>query len=299
MPFLTPYQYYTNGTGSYDSTNWGSYQYVPLVDLVNNFMMMYVGNDKMLNNVKRHEVIFHTKQAIKQLNYDALRNIKHLELAVGDDLKFVLPHDYVNYVRISLNVKGLLMPLTENMKANTATRYLQDANEHILFDIQGNLQIIDSTLDLERITPTQYTGPGPYYGYTGYYIDGDWYFSFKVGGRYGMSPDAANVNPKFMINNGVIDFSSGMSGQIVVLEYISDGMSGNDADITVNKFAEEFIYRYVKWAIMNNKIGFTLYDKKLAKDEKVAELRNAKLRLSNIHPGRLLMSLRGQIKWIK
>ena len=36
-----------------------------------------------------------------------------------------------------------------------------------------------------------------------------------------------------------------------------------------------------------------------AKKDKAALLRNAKLRLSNIHPGRLLMNLRGQNKWIK
>jgi hypothetical protein len=28
-------------------------------------------------------------------------------------------------------------------------------------------------------------------------------------------------------------------------------------------------------------------------------LRNAKLRVSNIHPGRLLMNMRGRDKWIK
>ena len=33
--------------------------------------------------------------------------------------------------------------------------------------------------------------------------------------------------------------------------------------------------------------------------DKSSLLRNAKLRLSNIHPGRLLMNLRGQDKWIK
>ena len=33
--------------------------------------------------------------------------------------------------------------------------------------------------------------------------------------------------------------------------------------------------------------------------KKAALLRNAKLRISNIHPGRLLMNLRGRDKWIK
>ena len=36
-----------------------------------------------------------------------------------------------------------------------------------------------------------------------------------------------------------------------------------------------------------------------ARKDKSSLLRNAKLRLSNIHPGRLLMNLRGQDKWLK
>jgi len=32
---------------------------------------------------------------------------------------------------------------------------------------------------------------------------------------------------------------------------------------------------------------------------KQALLRNAKIRISNIHPGRLLMNMRGKDKWIK
>ena len=36
-----------------------------------------------------------------------------------------------------------------------------------------------------------------------------------------------------------------------------------------------------------------------ARKDKSSLLRNAKLRLSNIHPGRLLQNLRGQDKWLK
>ena len=60
MPYITPYQYYTNNGVVPQDQNWGSYQYVTLSDVVNNFMAMYVGNDKMVNNVQRYEVILHS-----------------------------------------------------------------------------------------------------------------------------------------------------------------------------------------------------------------------------------------------
>lgn len=290
---MTPEQYYG------DPANWGSYQYTSMIDIVNNFTYMYVGNDKQLNNVRRTEIIFYVKEAVKLLNFDAKVNpLKAIELTVGDDLKFILPSDYVNYVRISLEINGVLRPLFENRQANTAVGYQQDANGDLIFDIDGNVLTETSDLDLARVNPTQYNGPGPYDGYYGWLIDDEWYFGYSVGPKYGIDPSEMSAGPSFRVNNGVIDFSSGMANQSLVIEYISDGIV-NDDRITVHKFAEEFVYRYVKWKLLNNKYGIPMYEKKMARDEKQAEFRNAKLRLSDIHPSRLLMSLRGRSRQIK
>ena len=98
----------------------------------------------------------------------------------------------------------------------------------------------------------------------------------------------------------MIDFSSGIQNKDIVLEYISDGMeNGDDSKISVNKLAEEYIYSYLKWALLNNKYGVQEYIINRVRKEKIATLRNAKIRLSNLHPSRLLMSLRGRAKWIK
>ena len=294
MP-ITPDQYYS------DPANYGSYQYTTLADVVNNFMIMYVGNDKQINNVRRHEIIFYAKEAIKLLNFDAkIKPVNSIELEVGDDLKFILPSDYVNYIRISINVDGTLRPLYENRMANTAIGYLQDNNLNLLFDIDGNVLTGTSNLDLSRVNQTQYNGPGIYYGCMGWFIDDCWYFGYNVGARYGADTRDMFAGPSFRVNNGVIDFSSGIANQLVVLEYISDGMAnGVDANINVHKFAEEFVNRYIKWKILNGKVNIPVYDRKLARDEKQAEFRNAKLRLSDMHPSRLLMSLRGQSRQLK
>ena len=91
-----------------------------------------------------------------------------------------------------------------------------------------------------------------------------------------------------------------MSGQSCILEYVSDGMEGGDDSlITVNKLFEDFIYSYISYAILNSKMGTQEYIVNRYRKSKTALLRNAKIRISNIHPGRLLMNLRGQNKWIK
>ena len=67
----------------------------------------------------------------------------------------------------------------------------------------------------------------------------------------------------------------------------------------VNKLFEEDVYAYIQYAILNSKLGVQEYVVNRAKKNKSALLRNAKIRISNIHPGRLLMNLRGQNKWLK
>jgi len=307
MAYITDEKYYTNSNVNPKNLNWGDYQYVSLKDVVNNFQLMYAGDDKLVSNVTRYNILFHAKRGIQEINYDALKNIKILELAVTDDLKYILPHDYVNYVRISLYKDGVLFPLIENFQTNFSSAYLQDQNAEILFDINGNaLSPDNSTLDLQRIKgtrPTLYLNNGhPYHNKQGYCCDGEWYFGFPIGGQYGLNTSLANQNPNFRIDKagGVINFSSEMGGQLVVLEYVSDGMeNGNDDEIVINKLAEDYLYAYIRFALLENKFGVQEYIVNRARKEKTAKLRNAKIRLSNLQPGRLLMPLRARAKWIK
>jgi hypothetical protein len=307
MAYITDYQYYENGGVNPTNSNWGSYQFVSLDDIVNNFMLMYVGNDKLINNVEKYNILFHAKRGIQELNYDAMKEIKVLELSVCDQLRYVLPPDYVNWVRVSIYQNGVLMPLTENIQTNWSNAYLQANDCKILFDEYGNiLKPENSTIDMDRISGGKKSlylnANSSQDGNMGYNIDGSWYFDYSVGQRYGLNTETANSNPTFKINkaSGVINFSSGAADKLVILEYVSDGMeNGVDSEINLNKLFEDFIYAYIKYAILTSKYGVQEYIINRAKKEKSALLRNAKIRLSNIHPGRLLMNLRGQDKWLK
>ena len=302
MAYITDYQYYANAGASPKSKNWGSYQYVSLNDIVNNFMLMYQGNNELVNNVSRYKILFHAKRGIQELNYDAMKEIKILQLSLDESLLFVLPHDYVNWVRVSMFQNGVLFPLTENIQTQWATTYLQDNQNNILFDQNGNvLKPQDSPLDLSKKT-IYLNNESEYDGCEGYCVDGLWYFDFAIGAQYGLNTETANTNPTFSIDKqrGVINFSSIASGQSIVLEYVSDGMeNGDNSKITVNKMFEEYVYAYIEFAILNSKLGVQEYIITRARRRKQALLRNAKIRISNIHPGRLLMNLRGQAKWIK
>ncbi len=308
MAYLTQYQYYENAGASPEDANWGSYQYVSLRDIVSNYQLMYSGNNELVNEKSRYKILFHAKRAIQELNYDAFKEIKVLQLNVSDDLRFILPSDYVNWVRLSMFKDGVVFPLTENIQVTSAQAYLQDSNNRILFDETGAaLKPEFSPIDEARLNSTlksMYLNENsPYNGYEGWCIDGMWYFDFPVGGAaFGLNTETANANPTFRIDpkSGVINFSSVMSGESCILEYVSDGMEGGDDSlITVNKLFEDYVYAYISYALLNSHMGTQEYVVNRSKKNKSALLRNAKIRISNIHPGRLLMNLRGQNKWIK
>ena len=306
MAYINQQKYYTNDGVNPTDENWGSYQYVTLKDIVNNFELIYAGNHELINNENRFKILFHAKRGIQELNYDAFKEIKSLELQVYDDLRFVLPADYVNWVKLYLLKDNVLRELTENIQVQSAVSYIQSATASFTYDGDGNATEVDSTLDTERKNGSlrsiylndeidENVNPNAYN------YDSDIY-NYRIGARYGLNTETANINPTFTIDkkSGVINFDSTMANQQCVLQYISDGMeNGDDSKISVNKLFEDYIYAYIQYAILNSKFGVQEYIINRARKNKQALLRNAKIRLSNIHPSRLLMNLRGEDKWLK
>ena len=128
------------------------------------------------------------------------------------------------------------------------------------------------------------------------------WFGASYGQLYVTDPQYSQYNGLFNLNEreGKISFSSNLHEKMIVLEYVSDGMEGgNDSEIQVNKLFEDYMYSYIKYALISNRVGAQEYIVNRTRKEKSALLRNAKIRISNIHPGRLLMNLRGRNKWIK
>ena len=307
MAYIDQRKYYTNDGNNPTDSNWGSYQYVSLDDIVTNFLLMYDGNHSLVNNENRYKILFHAKRGIQELNYDAFKEIKSLELTVFDDLKFVLPSDYVNWVKLSLFKDGVVRDLTENIQVQSAVSYIQTASSTFTYKADGvTVEEETSSIDTKRLDGSlqsiylndvvdENIDPNV----NNYDSDIN---NSRIGARYGLNTETANINPTFTIDKkaGVINFDSTMANQSCILQYISDGMeNGNDSLITLNKMFEEYIYAYISYAVLNSKFGVQEYIINRARKDKAALLRNAKIRLSNIHPSRLLMSMRGQNKWIK
>ena len=134
---------------------------------------------------------------------------------------------------------------------------------------------------------------------TAYDYDDDIY-ELRVGQRYGLEPSHAQNNGSFYIDSskGLIHFSSNISGETVILDYISDGL-GTEEEMQVHKFAEEAMYKWISHAILASRSNTPEYLVARFKKERFAAIRQAKLRLSNLKIEDITNVLRGKSKWIK
>ena len=120
------------------------------------------------------------------------------------------------------------------------------------------------------------------------------------GKRFGIDPETTQLNGVFIVDepNGQFGFSSNLSGKIITLRYISDGL-GTDNEMQIHKLAEEAIYKYIAHAILSTKANIPEYIVNRFRRDRRAAMRNAKLRLSNLKLKELTQVMRGKSKQIK
>ena len=284
--------------------NYGSYGYISLEDIINNFQVAYVGTGKLIPSCKRTDIIFHAKRGMQEFSYDTLKSIKSQELNIPPELSVVIPQDYVNYTAVSwidqLGVKRPIYP-ANNLTTNPYRNPIQDAagvptQDNFGNNIEGTSiteerwRTADDTLINSNVNDALYSEGYDNWGWA----------EIGLGQQYGLDPRYSQVNGWFTINHreGKMSFSSNLAGSLIVLEYISDGLA-YEMDTQVPKLAEEALYAHISHAIVASRINQPEYVVRRLKQDRSAKLRNAKIRLSNIKLEEIIQVMRGKSKWIK
>lgn len=284
--------------GSGNSDNYGNYQFTSLEHIINQFILAYVGEGKIISKVRRADVAFHAQRGLQELSFDTFKCTKSHEIEIPATLTMTLPQDYVNYVKLakvdSNGIHQVLYP----------TRYTSDPTAPLQTGAIGNENFIDGDGDGNIDLQASSNSWDSYSDATVDSIPDDGHDTSRyddlVGQRYGVDPELAQSNGSFYINDlkGRIHFSSNLSGQTVILKYISDSL-GTDAEMQVHKFAEEAMYKYIAHAILATKAEVPEYLVARFKKEAYASKRQAKLRLSNIKLEEITQILRGKSKHLK
>jgi len=130
----------------YDSSSlqkYGGYQFTSLEQIINQFIIAYVGEDNIIPKVKRTTVQFHAMRALQELSFDTLKSVKSIEVEVPPSLSVILPQDYVNYVKIAISddvgIERILYPTSKTsnpfpIKQNSDGTYDFDLDDDGLVD---------------------------------------------------------------------------------------------------------------------------------------------------------------------
>ena len=151
--------YYENFDGVQNTGDefYGSYQFTSLENIINQFIVAYVGEDKLIPKIKKSDVAFHAQRALQELSFDTLKSCKALEFEVPPSLTMPLPQDYVNYVKISWSDNGIKRVLYPASKTSNPLAFQQNADG--TFKFEDNSFQGDSTLPFQEygVTSTDQT----------------------------------------------------------------------------------------------------------------------------------------------
>lgn len=198
---MKPIEYYENKELN------GSYQYVPLSKIIDDFTFETTDDDSILKNTRRTRIIKKAKDALLELNKSTLAESKVMEITVPENLAITMPHDYVGFVRMSLvvldNVTGSyrLHPLNGNQNINIAVGVLQNHEGELLFNQDGQILNVNGL--------NAYNEPYKRYQFA------------KGGDNKQIAKFGEYTIDK---NRGQILFSSDLALKEVVLQYKSDGL---------------------------------------------------------------------------
>ena len=59
----------------YQGNDYGNYQFTSLDDIINQFMVVYVGEEKLISKASRIDVAFHAQRALAELSFDTFKSI--------------------------------------------------------------------------------------------------------------------------------------------------------------------------------------------------------------------------------
>lgn len=290
---------YSAAEGGNGSAIPGYYSRVNLNDIINNFIVGYTGDGKILPKVPRYEVAFWAQRAVQEFSYDIFHAEKNMEIELSSTLQISLPSDYVNYVDIScLDADGNLRPLQNSKRLKSTKSASQDQDYNYIYDQEGNIIYEETSQTLKQFGKNDISTKKQNYESDEYDVRDEAY-----GAKYGSEPERANANGTYVLDleAGKIYFDSMFGeGDIIVLSYISDGLgeNGDFANVLVPKLAEDAVYASILYNLSKLRTSASgaagLYKK-----EAYAKLRNAKIRLSNMKIKEIAQVLRGKSKWIK
>ena len=131
----------------YQGNDHGGYQFTSLEDVINQFIVAYVGENKIIPKVSKIDVAFHAQRALQELSFDTLKSIKAQQIVLPPNLVMPLPHDYVGYTKLSwVDTSGVKHPLYPTTNTSNPFQIAQNSDGKYNFDfISSTIGILENS----------------------------------------------------------------------------------------------------------------------------------------------------------
>ena len=155
-----------NGNDPYDrELEPGNYQFVTLQTVMDQFMISYVGKDKIIPTINKLDVQFHALRGLAEFSYDILRSHKGFEFTLPPSLRMILPQDFVAYTQVSWSDSaGIKHPIHFNNDTSDPRNPYQNTSKNSsddnIFSVHaiGTTTIGSSFIELDGLYPMLFAG---------------------------------------------------------------------------------------------------------------------------------------------
>jgi len=179
----------------YRGNDYGNYQFTSLSDIINQFMVVYVGENKMIPKASRVDVAFHAQRALQELSFDTFKSVKSQQIDLPPSLTMILPQDYVNYTKLSwVDSSGIKHPLYPTNSTSNPFQIKQNDDGNYHFGEESE-RLVNFDFSNSLAGTWEFSNPANSHAWSGIYLSGNGlknYFTYI--------PDIVGLN------NGELEF---------------------------------------------------------------------------------------------
>jgi len=179
----------------YTGNDFGSYQFTSLDDIITQFEIAYVGENKIIPKIKRADIAFHAMRALQELSFDTFKSVKAHQIDLPPSLTMSLPQDYVNYTKLSwVDSAGIKHPLYSTNSTSNPFQIKQEDNGDYFFGEEYE-RLANYKFDDPLAGTWNFTSPANSHAWSGIYLN-----TQQTKNYFTYIPDTVGLN------NGELEF---------------------------------------------------------------------------------------------
>jgi hypothetical protein len=199
---------------------------------------------------------------LQELHFDTMKCVSTKKLLVNSYQSVSLPCDYVDWVKVGVEIGQYVKPITQRNTLNRLNNYDTDGNKtsYASTDSEGTQTEISNVAWFA----TRVNDHGEH-----------------TGGMYNHIPGFNSSSFKVLREREEIQLDGTFASEYIILEYITDGQEA-DAATKVHPYARRTIEAYIRWQYLLHNRNAGNGDRIAAKMEFDAEHRKLRGRLSDL-----------------